>query len=98
MLASELIPSLNEEVSQFHHEGNRKVTVKKPKFAWISSHTCRRTFITLNIQLGTPQHYVMKWSNHVDPRSFRKYQNALQGESDAAKSLLTAYQAKVSTC
>lgn len=98
VLASELIPSLNEEVSQFHHEGNRKVTVKKPKFAWISSHTCRRTFITLNIQLGTPQHYVMKWSNHVDPRSFRKYQNALQGESDAAKSLLTAYQAKVSTC
>jgi len=98
VLGSEVIPSLNEEVSQFHHEGNRKVSIKKPKFAWVSSHTCRRSFITLNIQLGTPQHYVMKWSNHVDGRSWRRYQNALQGESDAATNLLDAYQAKVSPC
>lgn len=90
-LGAEVIPSLNEELSQFHHEGNRKVSVKSPKFCWISSHTCRRTFITLNIQLGTPQHYVMKWSNHTDPRSFRKYQNALQGESNAALTLIAAY-------
>lgn len=95
VLGAERIPSLSEEVSQFHHQGNRKVSIKKPKYAWVSSHTCRRTFCTINIQLGTPQHYVMKWSNHVDPRSFRKYQNALQGESDAATNLLDAYQAKV---
>jgi integrase len=94
-LGAEVIPSLNEELSQFHHEGNRKVSVKSPKHCWISSHTCRRTFITLNIQLGTPQHYVMKWSNHSDPRSFRKYQNALQGESDAATKLLASYASKV---
>jgi integrase len=93
-LGAEAIPSLNEEISQFHHEGNRKVTVKKPKFHWVSSHTSRRTFITLNIQLGTPQHYVMKWSNHTDPRSFRKYQNGLQGEADAAQVLIESYRSK----
>ncbi|MBC6610954.1 phage integrase SAM-like domain-containing protein [Hymenobacter sp. BT507] len=90
-LGADVLPSLKEEVSQFHYEGNRKVNIKKPKHLWITSHSCRRTFITLNIQLGTPQHYVMKWSNHVDPRSFRKYQNALQGESEAAQNLLKAY-------
>ena len=95
VVAAESIPSLNEEISQFHHEGNRKVSVKKPKLCWISSHSCRRTFITLNIQLGTPQHYVMKWSNHVDARSFRKYQNSLQGESDAAQQLLAVYKLKI---
>lgn len=96
-LGAEVIPSLNEELSQFHHEGNRKISVKNPKFCWISSHTCRRTFITLNIQLGTPQHYVMKWSNHSDPRSFRKYQNALQGEADAARALIASYTGRAVT-
>ncbi|MBX0291707.1 phage integrase SAM-like domain-containing protein [Hymenobacter sp. HSC-4F20] len=93
-LAAIATPSLNEVISQFHYEATRKVTVKKPKHCWISSHTSRRTFITLNIEVGTPQHYVMKWSNHTDPRSFKKYQNALQGEADAALILVKAYQSK----
>lgn len=87
------VSSLLTPITQLHSIGKRRVPTTKPKWAWIMTHTARRTFVTMCIEKGTPQHFVMRWSNHSDPRSFRKYQNALQGESEAAQQLVDAFNA-----
>lgn len=87
----ETVPSLLTPITQVHAEGKQKKETTKPKWQWIMTHTARRTFVTMCIQKNIAQHFVMKWSNHSDPRSFRKYQNALQGESEAAQQLIVAF-------
>ena len=75
-------------ITKFYVNKSEKKTITKTKADWITTHTARRTFVTLAIEIGTAQHYVMKWSNHSDPRSFRKYQNSLQGEDLAVQQFL----------
>ena len=87
------VPSLLKPITQHHAVGKIKKPTTKPKWAWISSHTARRGFVTMCIQKNIPQHFVMRWSNHSDPRSFRKYQNAMQGEAEAAQQLIDAFSA-----
>lgn len=89
-LLAETQESLNTIISQFHIVGTKKIVKKAPKHELITTHTARRTFVTICIEKGISQHFVMKWSNHSDPRSFRKYQNSLQGESDAVQQLINA--------
>ena len=86
-------PSLLKSITQLHAIGKVRKPTTKPKWEWISSHTARRSFVTMCIQQSIPQHFVMRWSNHSDPRSFRKYQNAMQGESEAAQQLIDAFNA-----
>jgi integrase len=92
-LLAQFVPSLQKPITQLHAVGRGKTKTTKPKWAWITTHTARRTFVTMCIQKSIPQHFVMKWSNHSDPRSFRKYQNAMQGESEAAQQLIAAFNA-----
>ena len=86
-------PSLLKSITQLHAIGKVRKPTTKPKWEWISSHTARRSFVTMCIQQSIPQHFVMRWSNHSDPRSFRKYQNAMQGEAEAAQQLINAFNA-----
>src|SRR5579872_4670249 len=37
-----------------HRKGNKMVQVKRPKWAWITSHTARRSFCTNEFLKGTP--------------------------------------------
>ena len=88
---AQTLPSLLTPITQLHAVGKQKTQTTKPKWAWTTTHTARRTFVTICIQKSVPQHFVMRWSNHSDPRSFRKYQNAIQGESEAAQQLIAAF-------
>ena len=90
---SQTMPSMLASITRLHAVGKKKAKTTRPKWAWITSHTARRTFITMCIQKSVPQHFVMRWSNHSDPRSFRKYQNAMQGEAEAAQQLIAAFNA-----
>jgi len=90
---AETVHSLQKPITQLHAVGKQKTKTTKSKWEWITTHTARRTFVTMCIQKSIPQHFVMKWSNHSDPRSFRKYQNAMQGELDAAQQLIDAFNA-----
>ncbi|MDB5269030.1 MAG: hypothetical protein JWP58_2070 [Hymenobacter sp.] len=85
-----MLPSMQTTITKFYVSKADKKTVTKPKFNWITSHTARRTFISLAIESGIQQHFVMKWSNHVDVRSFRKYQNKFHGEDVAAQKFIEA--------
>lgn len=46
---------------------------KFPRYRLITSHTCRRTFISNNVFRGIPEYQIRKASGHSDSRSFNKY-------------------------
>ncbi|RAJ78962.1 site-specific recombinase XerD [Chitinophaga dinghuensis] len=56
-----------------HKKGNKDIVQVKPKYAWITSHTCRRSFCTNEFLAGTPVELIMKISGHKSLRDFYKY-------------------------
>ena len=44
-----------------HKKGNRDVIIVKPKYEWITSHTCRRSFCTNEFLAGTPVEKVVEY-------------------------------------
>lgn len=52
-----------------------KVVIRQitPLYAAISSHTARRTFITMCLEKGMPIQDVMRMSGHSDYKSMRPY-------------------------
>ena len=63
-----------DEIIKFSHKrANKKVEVSKPKYSWITSHTCRRSFCTNEFLAGTPVELIMKISGHKSLRDFYRY-------------------------
>jgi integrase len=56
-------------------------SVIKPKYEWITSHTCRRSFCTNELLAGTPVELIMKISGHKSLRDFYKYIRIPQEEA-----------------
>ncbi|HEY4286960.1 MAG TPA: site-specific integrase [Puia sp.] len=56
-----------------YKKGNQDIEVTKPKYAWITTHTCRRSFCTNEFLAGTPPELVMKISGHKSLKDFYKY-------------------------
>ena len=54
-------------------KGNREVFETRPKYAWITSHTCRRSFCTNEFLAGTPVELIMKISGHKSLKDFYRY-------------------------
>lgn len=53
--------------------GATRITVSKPKYAFISTHTGRRTFITLSYEKGMQAEMVMKITGIKKWETFKKY-------------------------
>lgn len=56
-----------------HKKGNQDVVTVKPKYKWITSYTCRRSFCTNEFLAGTPVELIMKISGHKSLRDFYRY-------------------------
>jgi site-specific recombinase XerD len=56
-----------------YKKGNRDIVEVRPKYAWVTSHTCRRSFCTNEFLAGTPVELIMKISGHKSLRDFYKY-------------------------
>jgi integrase len=56
-----------------HKKGNCDIITVKPKYGWITSHTCRRSFCTNEFLAGTPVDLIMKISGHKSLRDFYRY-------------------------
>lgn len=56
-----------------YKKGNKDIVTVKPKYAWVTSHTCRRSFCTNEFLAGTPVELIMKISGHKSLRDFYKY-------------------------
>ena len=64
---------INELITFSYKKGNKDVVVTKPKYDWITSHTCRRSFCTNEFLAGTPVELIMKISGHKSVKDFYKY-------------------------
>jgi len=67
------LASINEPLRISHKRGNKVLEEVRPKYAWISSHTARRSFCTNEYLAGTPSDLIMSVSGHKSETSFRKY-------------------------
>jgi hypothetical protein len=67
------LAGIKEPVKMTHKKGTALVEETRPKYAWVSSHTCRRTFCTNEYLAGTPVELIMAVSGHKSEKSFRRY-------------------------
>ena len=64
---------INELISFEQFSGSKKVITTKQKFELISTHTARRTFVTLALEKGIRAEVVMAMTGHRNYKSFMKY-------------------------
>ena len=67
------LASLDETITFSHKRGNKDIVEVKPKYEWITSHTCRRSFCTNEFLAGTPVKLIMKVSGHKKESDFYRY-------------------------
>jgi integrase len=67
------LAGINATIKHSYKKGNKDVVEIKPKFKWITSHTCRRSFCTNEFLAGTPVELIMKISGHKSVKDFYKY-------------------------
>lgn len=64
---------INSPVQLVHNVGEKRIEETKPKYELISSHTARRSFITLSLKRGVMPEMVQKVSGHRSSKSFMRY-------------------------
>ncbi|GAB2856591.1 site-specific integrase [Hymenobacter ruber] len=68
-----MLAKLNTPIEQVEYRGSQRTSEILPKYAVISSHTGRRTFVTLSLEGGLSWETIMKATGHKDFKSFRRY-------------------------
>ncbi len=64
---------INHFVSIQRYRGASRIDKKIPKYELITTHTARRTFITLSLEKGIRPEVVMSITGHKDFKSFSAY-------------------------
>ncbi|MBX9785637.1 MAG: site-specific integrase [Chitinophagaceae bacterium] len=72
------LAGIDEQIKITHKRGNKVSEEIKPKYAWVTSHTCRRSFCTNEFLEGTPINLIMAISGHKTEKAFRRYIKADQ--------------------
>lgn len=81
------IAKIVNEVKKINYVGNKKEIKYIKKCDMVSSHTARRTFITLSSERGMPDHIIMKITGIINPNTLLKYKKTNQQTiSDFVKS------------
>ncbi|MEM0519663.1 site-specific integrase [Aequorivita flava] len=63
----------DEIIVKTSFRGNERIEEKIPKYKMISTHTARRTFITLSLEKGMRPDIIMSITGHKSYSSFKKY-------------------------
>jgi integrase len=63
-----------ELVKLTRYQGSLLIQMKKPKFDWVSSHTARRTSVSLLLAKGVPPTVVMKLTGHSSIQTMMRYE------------------------
>lgn len=67
------LAQINEPVRETYYKGNKRIDEVTPKYALLSTHAGRRTFICNALSLGVPANVVMKWTGHSDYKAMKPY-------------------------
>ena len=67
------LAEINEPVRETYYKGNERIYEVTPKYALLSTHAGRKTFICNALALGIPAPVVMKWTGHSDYKAMKPY-------------------------
>jgi len=67
------IAEIDEMIEIEKFSGSKKIIIKKPKYNFVTSHTARRTFVTLSLEKGIRAEVVMNITGHKQYQTFKKY-------------------------
>jgi integrase len=67
------VAEIKQEVAIQRYRGAKRLDSKIPKHKLITTHTARRTFITLSLEKGIRPEVVMSITGHKDYRTFKAY-------------------------
>lgn len=56
-----------------YYRGNKRYDEYYPKYALITSHCARRTFVVTALQLGIPVEVIIRWTGHSDYDAMKPY-------------------------
>lgn len=65
---------INESVTLKRFNGSKAITIKKPKYDLVSSHTARRTCVSQLLAKGVPPTVVMKLTGHSSIQTMMRYE------------------------
>ena len=64
---------INEPLTLIRYRGNERIETSKPKYKFISTHTARRTFVTLSLEKGMRPETIMEVTGHTSFKTMKKY-------------------------
>jgi hypothetical protein len=67
------LAGITQPITFSYKKGNKSIVQTKPKYAWITSHTGRRSFCTNEFLAGTPPKLIMHISGHKKEKDFYRY-------------------------
>ena len=67
------LAGINAPVTKTYYKAGRRVDETAPKWAYITTHAGRRTFICYALSQGIPPQIVMKWTGHSDYKAMKPY-------------------------
>ena len=67
------LAGIDEPIRETYHIGSKRFDEVIPKYALLSTHAGRRTFICNALSLGIPPQVVMKWTGHSDYKTMKPY-------------------------
>ncbi len=81
------ICGLNTPITITYHKGAQRFDEVYPKYALLTTHCGRRTFICNALTLGIAPTTVMKWTGHSDYKSMQPYIDVADKEKEKAMNL-----------
>jgi len=72
---------IDQPIQQVWYYGKKRKEEIKPKYKMISSHSARRSYITLSLKKGALPEEVMAISGHKDRKTFEKYVKIAKDEA-----------------
>ena len=67
--------NFEDDIKHVNFVGKKRTETLHEKWELITSHTARKTFVTLSLEAGMRQEVVMKISGHSSVSSFKRYMN-----------------------
>lgn len=64
---------INEKVRIVQFSGHKRIETVVPKYAVLTTHAGRRTFIVNGLRLGIPAPVIMEWTGHSDYKAMKPY-------------------------
>lgn len=65
---------IETQVKLTRYQGVKEIVIDKPKYKLVSSHTARRTCVSILLAKGVPPTIVMKLTGHTDIKTMMKYE------------------------